>query len=130
MDALTKLSALLDRSLSAVTREDYKNIRVALASGMPEVVTTLTGIMTATESTPGQRLTATKLLLSIWERALGANLREEKISATKVKHRAKIATAQAVKARAKADEQVALVHIDKERKKIQRVLNRHAGETK
>jgi hypothetical protein len=122
-----RLDTLVESSLNKVSSGEFVSLARAVRIIMPDVLLSLRDL--ATNGTPGQRQRAIDAVFLATEKIRAHELKLVKANAMRERYRTQVTKAQAERARAKADEKVAFVHIAKERKKIQSVLNRHAGET-
>ena len=100
----------------------------ALADALPGAVRHMSEVITSETSTPSERSTASTTLFWVFNCCMKGEQSLARIEARTEVAKAKSAQSQAKKARALADKEAVVLTVAKERKKIQRVLERAAQE--
>ena len=119
MTSLDRLELLLARALQKVKDEQLRDICRALALLLPETLVAVQGVSIDPSASPGQRLQAANMLLSLHSRVLAADLEADRTAALAAKARAIADQARAAKMAARAEHK-------KQDNEVARVRRRYA----
>jgi hypothetical protein len=124
MNALEKLTTMIDDALDNVRAEEFSSLALALRATLPEVINALQAIMVSAEATITQKQTALNTILVIWNRCLKENMRAKEIEVEHLRHNAIANAARTDRIRAEGVNKRATLEVARHKQRIARTLQR------